>query len=1139
MRLLPLILLLSACGGPPPPSFTEQLEATATADAPTRGWWRYLAGDREGAEEAFAQTPAQPLAALGRARLALNQRDQRGALEAALQAAKGEGIVRLLGAAWAREAARSLRGGDTLVEALAPRRKALTAPKWTVRVSFLPFVHLRRLYQRAPRIEDGKLRALGKWWALSDKAPRPDADGLVLTVWPLPEGPAHLELEVEGPAAAWRGGKLVLATPLDRYPADTLRFTAPGEGPLIVVWAANRKPAAWQLEAPAPPAPRGHGPAVAERAPGPDWLARALSLELALLDGDAPVARRLLEGAPDSPAFALIRARLAPLDGGRSTRAARDEARASWAAAEVLAQPLARYGLGRLDRRSGKYAEARAHLEALTAQVPEDHEAWAELTRSYTALGWTEEGRRALASARQTVPDRCDLLDLESALVNVGSSARLRMIESYRACKRPLDAVSRLLEMKRPKAALKALDALDAKEAKKSKARGMRARALIGLGRLEEARALRAKSTSVEALIAVADLDRATGRAELDEALRKVVSKAPTRAEALDLIATQPQWSPFAGLTFVTEQLITAFEAEGWLPKEDVRLLDHSALLYFKDGKSLRWVHEVLAVRSRDAADRFGEISLPTDSRLLWLYTRKADGRRLDAEEQPEKESITLLDLDPGDYIVAVYLEPGDNGYLYDSGFLTPRVYFQGVDLPTWRHRFEVYAPDATAPDYQRHAEAPEPDAVRLEGRAGLRFEAEAIDVLPAENDAPPAGLWLPSVRAGRKVKLEDDLDYIRDRALGLMRRSDAFDGWARSKSQISTGPRRNEVSTSRPAQAKAAPDSEGGEDPIRSLARAVREAVDGEYGLVDQAVVSALESGAGNRALVLSAALQANNIPHRLLLARPKVHVSAGPFLTAADFDRPLIDLGDQLIDPGPSRAAPGFIPFGFVGGDALVVWPPTAGHGPVALGPRSVRDHRVVRVEAHWKEDGALEGSVVDTLVGQEAIVIGRYLSRLDPEQRPRLVERLLVGAFPTGHVTAFEDPADHDPDGPLVLRYQFSAEPADALRLGLFPVAPASGYAILPERKLPLNITLPTDLSVHISLESDLPFAVEGARPGTHVHGDSRYALSLDVDSDSMEAKATMKIAGGLLSPGGYPDFAAWARKVEAAEVMSLRR
>ena len=39
----------------------------------------------------------------------------------------------------------------------------------------------------------------------------------------------------------------------------------------------------------------------------------------------------------------------------------------------------------------------------------------------------------------------------------------------------------------------------------------------------------------------------------------------------------------------------------------------------------------------------------------------------------------------------------------------------------------------------------------------------------------------------------------------------------------------------------------------------------------------------------------------------------------------------------------------------------------------------------------DGTLTGEVVDVLEGQ-AIVIGEYFTRLTPEERPRLVERLL---------------------------------------------------------------------------------------------------------------------------------------------------
>ncbi|MEZ4465736.1 MAG: hypothetical protein R3F43_15010 [bacterium] len=152
--------------------------------------------------------------------------------------------------------------------------------------------------------------------------------------------------------------------------------------------------------------------------------------------------------------------------------------------------------------------------------------------------------------------------------------------------------------------------------------------------------------------------------------------------------------------------------------------MDHSILLFFKDGKSLRYVHEVLAIRSRDAAERFGEIGLPDRARLITLGTRKDDGRWLPGEEVAEKETITLPDLASGDYVVARYLSPPTTATCTTRATSAPGCSFEG-DLPIFHQRFEVYSPDDVPPLAHGLAGAPAPTPVKLGERAGLRFDVQ------------------------------------------------------------------------------------------------------------------------------------------------------------------------------------------------------------------------------------------------------------------------------------------------------------------------------------------------------------------------------------------------------------------------------
>lgn len=1149
MRRLVLVLLLSACGGLPAPTLDAQRQVVETTQDFARiGWWRYLAGDASGAREAFGRAPADALASLGRAQLARDALDPSQALIEAAHATTADGLVGAVARAWLAEAADQLRDGEKQsknAHVRGPERTQVAPAHHSLRISFLPWLDLPRLVLTPPKLEAapgsaGTIMALGRTWALNTTPPRADVDGLVLTTWPLPaqvaaQAAPAVTLEVGGPAVVWRADatgalRIVAATDFTRHAGATLRFSAPGTGPLVAVWAAGEVPTLWLHPTAAGPGDDLPGPPVPERSAGTDWLFRYLAIEVALADGDAETAELRLADAPATPAFALQRAQLAERQPGLPMAAARDEARAAWESAAAFAPARAHLALGLLAFRQGLPEEARGHLEAVLAQAPSAFAAHHAFMRLHLSEGRTDDAARALDAARAAAPNPCRLVDDQAALASGRPGADALLIEAYLGCDRPLDAARRLLDQARPGDALALLDGLNPSKLKDKRAKKLRARALVGLGRLEEARAEHAAVDDLESGLAAVDLAPAEGpeaRGATEATLQALVQRFPTEHQALELAAAEPTRLGFGHLIEDSEAAIAAYRAERPQSGPAVRVLDHTALLFFPNSKSLRWVHEILAIRSREAAEEYGEIGLPDGARLVALYTRKEDGRRLFAEEVAEKDTLTLPDLESGDFVVASYLEPGDNGYLYESGYLSPRVFFRGVDLPIFRQRFEVFGLDAVPPTAQILLGAPTPEPIKLNDRAGLRFEAKRVPLLPPEGDTPAPGLWLPSVRVGHDVVLADDLAWLRDRVLNKRRRTLRFDTWAARTAGKGAISQR-----------------------MRRLARAVREGIDDDAGLMEVDVSEALASGHGNRALVLSAALESQGIRHRLVVSRTQVHVPPGPFETVAEFAYPLlfIDVIDtdyrwmsQLVwlDPGPERAEPGFLPFTIVGGDALQVWPTPGPDTPAPLPTtRQVHDRRQVKLRLHWHADGTLTGEAEDRLEGQEAIVIGHHIARLEPDLRPRLIERLLVGVVGAAQVTALDDPTQQDPDGPLTLRYRFTARPGDQLPLGLYPVQPASSHAGDSERSTPLAITLPTDQTVEIELESDRPF-VGTPFEGERNEGPHRFKVEVEQGEDSLQVRAHTVISGGLVQPGEYEAFAQWAREVEDHERIRLKR
>lgn len=1108
---LALILALGACGAPQPPPFEAQLAAVNAAppSLAERGWWRLLAGDDQGAlmdfEAAGEAAGEAPLAALGRATLARAQLDPRRAAREAALAASGEGVVARLGAEiYAQVEPKAPRAGWT----------PLKAQHYTPTISFTPLIDLQRLHLKPPKIQADRVIALGRHFALRPDLTATDLGGLFISIWPLPPGSARLRAEIDGHLTAWRGDRAVIASSLTHLSPPIQVFDAPGEGALVLASASKRAPRLWRIVEP-PSAPPLAPPRVPGYAPGASWVAAWMRAQARLAVKDIEGARLALQGAPPLPAFERLRAEILSQDPSAPPRIARD---AAWAALEGATAPADRLARGRLALRRGRLEAAEADLKAAAA-APEPSPALEGLARLALQRGDLKLARQWVDQAARRAADPCALLDLRAALTEEGA-ARAALAQLHRRCGQPLAAATLLLDLHRPQAALEALADLTPQAAGRPKALRLKARALIGLDRLAEAAALLGGVEEAEASLMGADLRGA----RVDEALTAWAQAHPDSEAALDLVAARLSASPFEGLALDSEAAILAFErcvaakeaaCAGSAAAPVTRVLDHAAQIHLHHGRRLRWVHEILYISSREAAETYGEIGLPEGARRIALYTRKADGRRLDAEESPEKESLSLPDLKVDDYVVAVYIERGDSGGPYDSALLTPRVLFGDLEAPIFHKRVEVYSPDAHAP--QVHGPlAGEARLVAHLKAAGLRLERRAIEASLGEPHAPPPAFWIPWARFGRGISLKADLRLSREAVLAQRRRSPHFDAWAKATAgEGSTAAR------------------------VARLSRAARAQIEDTGGLIDAPVSLALAEGEGSRALILSAALEAIDVPHQLLLARARLHLDEGPFAQVVDYSYPLLETPVGLLDPGPRRAPLGFIPEVFKGGAALILWPHEAPSAAITLPEVTpIGERREVEVNLTWAASGALIGEVTDRLEGQEAILVGGYLADAEVEARPRLLERLLTRAFGAARITAWSIPSEAQPDGPLILKYRFEVQAAPTLDLGLFPVAPGRTYAALTRRALPLWISRSTHQDVRLKLKSDAPFQIDW-RPGAWRQGPHRFELTGAVEEDSLEARAQVDIDAGLIPPSGYAAFAEWARRVDRAERIKLKR
>ena len=107
------------------------------------------------------------------------------------------------------------------------------------------------------------------------------------------------------------------------------------------------------------------------------------------------------------------------------------------------------------------------------------------------------------------------------------------------------------------------------------------------------------------------------------------------------------------------------------------------------------------------------------------------------AEAIPEKQALSLPGLEAGDYLVAIYSEPGDNGYLYKHGFLSQRAYFADLGIDIFRQYFDVIPPSKIPATVEASTQIQRAPDQTIDELAVLRFSRRGAPAVPVEPPNP------------------------------------------------------------------------------------------------------------------------------------------------------------------------------------------------------------------------------------------------------------------------------------------------------------------------------------------------------------------------------------------------------------------
>ena len=758
----------------------------------------------------------------------------------------------------------------------------------------------------------------------------------------------------------------------------------------------------------------------------------------------------------------ILRALLMEEDPSLPRRVTQDQARTDFRRAVELDsdQALAVYQLANDDIERDRQEEAVQKLRALAAKLP-GYFLWNKgLFSIYNRNGWAKEIDEAAAAALTQNPRNLSLLkDLYSYR---------RSHSQFVEARKLAEAIDRL----EPKEA--ALADWHEEQGELDKARKGLLEALrwepasTGLrSRLADLELKRGKADTavaiLEDLARIPGLDRTMARklsdayamaSKNDKAsavLAETLKKDPGNWRIRSSLAFREGRSLLDGFTANGEELVREFMKENWKPEAGaVIVLDEYVTEVLPDGATIGRTHIITRVQTKEAQVQYGEIAIPGGAEVVLVRVLKPDGRILVPERIDGKSSITMPDLDVGDFVEYDYIQGQEKDIQLNGGrLMNARFVFQNQRVPTYRSRFIVVrSKDLALHFFPMNYALNAPQEEEKDGRRITRYYNERIEALIPEPFMPFEQEVTPSVQISLAVSWEETRDIHRQRLVAAKRPSLELERFL----------------------AKHRKAGEDEEQAVERLYYAIAETIEGE----DQdnnffsPVGHILAERKGNRLLLLSALLDRIGIQNDFLMVRPRTLKDyAWPDASLRLYEDALLRVslknGKRLYldanykesvfnEPSPlfSDTQALVLNDGREGlFTRLPVWTPI-GH------------NREVDLYLKLAANGSAEAEASERVRGYYSVSYRRELKKLSPDQVPVFFEMVLNKTFTGSHLTKVNILNLDDPKKPLELRYSFTvrqlARPIGSLlRIdgSFFPLNLLYTYVRLPVRNFPLLV------------------------------------------------------------------------------------
>jgi cellulose synthase operon protein C len=804
-----------------------------------------------------------------------------------------------------------------------------------------------------------------------------------------------------------------------------------------------------------------------------------------------------------------------------------------------------------LDHADKSMPDAARAVKAMVDEFPEVPEVTRVLATLYGRLGWkAERVQTSLEMVKRFPQDRGALEGAIPALEAAGQNKEadelaVRLKALYPDSEIDLD---RALARHDYKAAIAELQRLGVRRPDRKDIADRIANLMVRSGEktdpvAEIERMLRRSPRDASLRLSLADArfakgDRGALRTALAAAIQQGADVDDLRG-AIELIEGMTELEPYRLDPWKT---IRDYEKDPEaLSGTAARVLDYSTLWVHPDGAARMLEHEIIRVQSQEAISKLAEQRVPPGALVLRIRVLKKGGQELEPERVEGKPTVTMPHLEVGDYIETEYVTSTDGDGEGGKRYVGPHWFFREADIAYWRSEFIVISPRDRQLLIETTGQVPAPE-LREQGPLAIRrWRVDRSPAAAVEPDMVPITEFLPSVRIGWGISLENQLDRMLEATVEDIPRDPRLARVARRI--IEDGP----AATTAHEKARRL---------YRWVLANVEEGreTDGRKVLVGKS---------GSRATGFLYLARALNLPVELAVVRDRLRPrEEGPISGVLSFSQLALRLDRSAACPRaaaqpqdqapaqPPAADPACAPLWFTVGDRYTPF----GFMPAELrGQPAVRlvqglprdttttqgsfDGIVYQGEAELRSDGSAMLNLDQRFAGKLGIGLRSSVEQLPEEQLKSVVEsRLLARALPGARLVKLSVEDKDDLDKPLTLRMQvevsdFARRRGNTLALKPPLMLKIAGMARLEERQTPMLLPEATHSEVHLSIKLPRGASVQGPLTTSDVRdGDRVLALTDAIGEGTLSLGRVLDLPAGRVTVGEYQAFKTFTQQVD---------